>query len=159
MKTRQLAADIYAGLKATTRGFIAAGFGKQHVAAEFTRVEQQTISDYGSTNPRHAETFMPVDVLLDLIKASGNNSLLKYLADQSGCLLVPLPQGGMGEVEKRTARTAEEFGQVIAGVMSALSDQVITRSEGETILRDLRELMLEAAGLAEAVRAKVEADE
>lgn len=157
---RPLSAGVYAGLKATTRLFVDRAFGHQKVAAAATRVEQQAISDYGSTLPEKAERFMPIDVLLDLTRASGNTTLLKYLADECGCLLVPLPHGdGHGPLTDHSARTAQEFGEVMAGILSALADRRITPGEAAGVLTNIHELMLELAALAEAVKVATEGDE
>lgn len=153
MTARSFAADVYAALKATTKQFIKEGFGHQELAAAATRVEQQAISDYGATSPDKADRFMPVDVMLDLIKASGNTRLLKFIADHCDCLLVPLPTGYAGEVSVRTGRSAKEFGDVMVRVGEALADDgEIDDGEAVSILGEIRELMLELSALAEAVK-------
>lgn len=156
MKARQFATSVYTALKATTRAFVEASFGTQQLAAAATRVEQPDISDYGNTlSPAKADRFMPIDVLLDLVKASGDTRLLKFMAQQADCLLVPLPRAiGSSAVTERSGRSAHEFGEVMAGVFGALAnDGRITPDEAGPILNDIRELMLELAGLAEAVKA------
>lgn len=151
MTLRRLAARVYASLKAKTRKTVDS-LGKQANAAEVTRVEQQHISDYCSIN--RPGSFMPVDVLADLLDAGADPALLAELADLAGCLLVPLPRGkGHAAITERSGRTAEEFGQVMAGILAALGDGRITRAEAAAILTNIHELMLELAGLAEAVKA------
>lgn len=160
MTARRLGAGAYVALKATTGAFVDSAFGHQKVAAGHTRVEQQAISDYCSTAPDKAAKFMPVDVLADLIDASGNTVLLKHLAERAGCLLVQLPHGiGNAVLTDRSGRTAQEFGEVMAGVLAALGDGRITRAEATGILKDIRELMIELAGMAEAVKAAVRDEE
>lgn len=156
-RPRVFAAEVYAALKATTAQFVTAAFGHQKVAAAATRVEQQAISNYGSTHPDNAEKFMPADVLLDLARTSGNVSLLRFMAEQVGCLLVQLPQGVAGDsITTRSGRTAKEFGEVMSGVLAAVADGTITEAEARPILQDIHELMLELSALAEAVQAQVQ---
>jgi len=153
MRARHFAHSVYVALKAATRKLVADGFGTQQMAAAATRVGQSEISDYASTAPANSERFMPVDVLLDLVAASGNTALLKFLAERADCLLVPLPVGRGGEVAERTGRTAKEFGDVMVRVGQALSDGEIVENEATEILIEIRELMVELSALAEAVKA------
>ncbi|MEP4441983.1 MAG: hypothetical protein ABJ059_00855, partial [Hyphomicrobiales bacterium] len=54
-------------LKLATRRAVKLGGGQEAVAA-ITRVTPQTINDYtNSQNQRHNDTFVPLDVLMDLI--------------------------------------------------------------------------------------------
>lgn len=153
MKARQFAAEVYVELKATTRRWVSESFGTQASAAAATRVEQSAISDYGSTAPDNAEKFMPIDVLLDLIKAGGNTLLLKSIADRCNCLLVPVPAGTAGDVAMRTGRSAKEFGDVMVRIGEALCDGMIDADEAAKILAEIREVMLELSALAESVNA------
>lgn len=156
-RPRVFGAEVYAALKATTGQFVASAFGHQKVAAGATRVEQQAISSYASTHPDNAEKFMPADVVLDLCKASGNVALLRFMAEQVGCLLVQLPQGVSGDnVTVRSGRTAKEFGEVMSGVLAAVADGTITQAEARPILQNIHELMLELSALAEAVQAQAQ---
>lgn len=154
MKARQFAAEVYVELKSTTRRWVLETFGTQTSAAACTRVEQSAISDYGSTAPDNAEKFMPVDVLLDLVKAGGSMPLLKVIADRCNCLLVPIPPGTAGDVAMRTGRSAKEFGDVMVRIGEALCDGAIDPNEAAKILTEIREVMLELSALAESVTAR-----
>ncbi|MEP3049444.1 MAG: hypothetical protein ABJL55_16470 [Roseibium sp.] len=70
--------------------------GAQEFIAPVTRVSQKTLSDYQNTeNDRHEDTFMPVDVLADLIldcKGRGEIApLLTYLCELAGGAFVQVP--------------------------------------------------------------------
>jgi hypothetical protein len=160
-RPRTFAAEIYTGLKSATALFIKRAFGNQALAAANTRVEQTTLSDYANTtNPAKAEHFMPVDILIDLIRASGDTGLLKHIAEQVDCLLVPLPQGvAGGALAERTGRSAKEFGDVMVRIGEAVRDGAISEAEARIIAAEIREAMLELSALAEAVKAATVRDE
>ena len=153
MKARQFAAEVYTGIKAMLRDMVRESFGVQKAAAAATRVEQGTISDYCNTSAEHAETHVPADVLLDLIKVSGDVRVLRYLAEQVGCILVPLPDGGRGEIGQRMGRSAKEFGDVMVRIGEAISDGKITEAEERVSLAEIMEAVIELSALAEAVKA------
>lgn len=155
MAERAFPVTVYVRLKTLTRALVDS-FGAQKAAEIQGRAEQPQISNY--VNENRLDRFVPIDVALDWFKRTGELDLLEEIGRLVGCLMVRLPNGGDGEVEQRSARSAQEFGDVIASIMSALADRKFTETEGETVLRQIHELMLELAGLAEAVRAKVEAD-
>lgn len=160
MKARRLPASVYTGLKAATRAMVRDGFGTQAAAASATRVGQGQISDYCSTAPEQAETFMPVDILADLVAESGETALLKALAESANCLLVPLPVGHTaGLVAERTGRSATEFGQMMERVGTALRDGRIVEREARSILAEIRDVMVELSALAEAVKAATERED
>ncbi|MBG6205408.1 hypothetical protein IWQ49_000052 [Labrenzia sp. EL_126] len=63
--------------------------GGQDAVSLITRVNQQTLSDYSNTgNERHKDSFMPVDVLADLIVDSAQRDevtpLLELLCELAG---------------------------------------------------------------------------
>lgn len=155
MKARQFAADIYTGIKSALRDMVRESFGAQKAAAAVTRVEQGMISDYCNTSAEHAETHVPADVLLDLIRVSGDVRVLRYLAEQANCLLTPLPTGMRGEIGIRMGRSAKEFGDVMVRIGEALADGTVTEGEAQAALVEIMEVMIELSALAEAVKAAV----
>ncbi|MBG6178327.1 hypothetical protein IWQ55_006184 [Labrenzia sp. EL_208] len=71
--------------------------GSQDFVSEITRVAAKTLSDYANTSSeRHQDTFMPVDVLADLIldsKARGEvPPLLAALCELAGGTFVRVPE-------------------------------------------------------------------
>lgn len=160
-RARTFGAEVYAGLKSATALLIKRAFGNQALAAEHTRVRQGALSDYGNTTNREtADSFMPVDVLLDLTKASGDFGLIKHIAELLDCLLVPLPRGVIGgALAERTGNSAKEFGDVMVRIGEALRDGHINEAEARQIATEIREVMLELSALAEAVKAATVRDE
>jgi hypothetical protein len=152
---RQLPASDYIGAKAAFRQLLKATGGGNE-AARVTRVAQQVLSSYGSLDAQHAERFAPIDVVADLEAECGQPIVTRKLAELSNCLLVPLPRSGSAdELDRQTLRTAQEYAELIARVMAAGRDGKITAEEAPPILTDIHELMVELAGMAEAVQARV----
>lgn len=116
---RRLAPAVYVAVKDATAAFLDKAFGRQKLAAAATRVGQPALSAYG--NRALPDNFMPVDVLLDLIDASGGDtSLLSVVADQAGCLLVPLPVGEADDaIDAHTIRSAEDYARLVADLVRA----------------------------------------
>ena len=156
MKARQFSQAIYTGIKSALRDMVRESFGPQKAAAAATRVEQGMISDYCSTSAEHAETHVPVDVLLDLVAVSGDVRVLRYLAEQANCLLTPLPTGARGEIGLRMGRSAKEFGDVMVRIGEAIADGTVTDAEAQAALVEIMEVMIELSALAEAVKAAVQ---
>lgn len=139
MGERQFAASVYVALKAETQIFTERAFGMQKVAAGFSRVGQQTISDYCN---KATPDFMPIDVLADLMKASGDIGPLTLLADLVDHVVVPRPSvvrdgrplGRItGAAMKETADVFLRYGQM-------LEDGVLSSVEGSHYLRkEIRE--------------------
>lgn len=154
MKARQFAADIYTGIKSALRDMVRESFGPQKAAAAATRVEQGMISDYCSTSAEHAEKHVPVDVLLDLIRVSGDVRVLRYLAEQCGCILYAPPPGTRGEVGRRLGATAREYGELLTKVSEIIEDDQITEDEERIALSEIFDVMTALAELGEAVKAK-----
>lgn len=142
-------------LKGVTRLAVSEAGGQEN-CTNISRISRHgTFSDYGSpSNPE----IIALDVAIDLDRFNGSPRLLGKAAELCGCLLVALPKGSNGEVERATARSAEEFGQMVSRILAALADRRITEAEATPILALIFELMRDLAGLAEAVKAKVEAD-
>jgi hypothetical protein len=105
MGERQFTLDVYRGIKATTRAWLVRAFGHgfQKVAAGYSRATQQSISGYCDRNEL-GEGFIAVDVLIDLVKATGSTELLQLLADVCGYRVVPRhPRAATGEPLGRIA--------------------------------------------------------
>lgn len=116
-------------LKAATRSMVRVA-GGQEAAASVTRVGAKTLSDYGNTAERHESTFMPVDVLVDLLLDARDSDahvpLLDCLCEIAGGRFVHLPSTGefAGDVLPEIDRAMEALKQArqqIAGDASASS--------------------------------------
>lgn len=153
MLTRRLPERVYLRLKGAFGDLLHANGGGLD-AARRTRLGQPDLSRFQSTNPEHALRFAPIDVVADLESFAGKPFVTQLLAELNNCLLVPLPEGmAEGALAERTGRSAKEFGDVMVRIGEALRDGVISETEAASIMREIREVMLELSALAEAVRA------
>ncbi len=150
---RRFGAKVYETLKDKTAEFVKRGFGAQKIAAAETRVGQSTISDYGVWSGGGAdEMFMPVDVLADLLSASGDTTLLDHLAAFADCLVVQLPRGEPDELTERTILTSQDYSAMVGEVLASYGDKQLSPAEARAILSKIRTLMLDLASMAETVR-------
>jgi hypothetical protein len=153
MLTRRLPERVYLRLKGAFGDLLHANGGGVD-AAKRTRLQQPDLSRFQSTNPEHALRFAPIDVVADLEQFAGEPYVTRLLAELNNCLLVPLPEGmAEGALAERTGKSAKEFGDVMVRIGEALRDGEISEDEASSILREIREVMLELSALAEAVRA------
>ncbi|UES51600.1 hypothetical protein [Roseibium aggregatum] len=96
--SRRSTEDMRLALKVATRRTVQM-CGSQDAAAMITRVGPKTLSDYGNAgDPRHGETFMPIDVLLDLAidcREGGEVApLIEKLCELAGGRFVRVHEGG-----------------------------------------------------------------
>jgi hypothetical protein len=142
MGERQFTLDVYRGIKATTRAWLVRAFGHgfQKVAAGYSRATQQSISGYCDRNEL-GEGFIAVDVLIDLVKATGSTELLQLLADVCGYRVVPRhPRAATGEPLGRIAGAAmKETADVFARYGQMLEDGVLSKIEGHMLRREIHE--------------------
>ncbi|MEO9670095.1 MULTISPECIES: phage regulatory CII family protein [Alphaproteobacteria] len=136
-------------LKLATRRAVKLGGGQEAVAA-ITRVTPQTINDYtNSQNQRHNDTFVPLDVLMDLIldaadEAGRVSPILEEICRQSGGSFVPLPKAQRTSApwHQELSCAVKEGGEAAAKICSALADDGQVSAEeirdGE-LLRELQE--------------------
>jgi hypothetical protein len=110
MGDRQFAPNVYVAMKADFGAWVLARFGYQKVAAGFTRVGQQAISDYCNVS---TADFVPSDVLVDLMKATGDAGPLRMLAELVGHVVTPLPS---------VVRSGEPLGRISGKVMKETGD-------------------------------------
>lgn len=155
---------VYRDLKTTFAELVGLlGTQSQVARLALTRGEQTDLSRWSSTNDEHVTVtarFAPIDVIADLESAAGKPLVTRYLAQLQNCLLVPLPVGiADGAIAERTGRSAKEFGDVMIRIGDAVRDGRITPEEVPGILREIRDVMVELAALAEAVKAKAEEPE
>ncbi|MEP4034440.1 hypothetical protein, partial [Roseibium polysiphoniae] len=115
-------------LKSATR-LAVKQLGGQDVVSSFTRVGQQTLSDCGNvSNARHEQTFVALDVALDLIvdaKDQGVVSpLLQEICRQAGGAFVPTPTAPRSAAHwhGELSTAVKEGGEAAAKICSALAD-------------------------------------
>jgi len=153
------AAERYA-IKELT-GDVVAEVGGQEAAASVTRVKRHgTFGDY-INDERY---LVPLDVAIELdqyLLSRGKAAMFaERYAQLTGHVLVRIDAAhGLDAVTRRSARSAEWFGRMMADVLGAIADGRITGDEGKRILGDIHQLMTELAGVAHAVRDAVEAED
>lgn len=121
--------------------------GGQESTATITRVGRNTLSDYSNTgSERHQATYMPVDVLADIIldrKQSGEvPALLHELCRLSGGRFVKLPEPDM-------STSAQQYELAALGVALLEAGTAITRQiagPAEVPASELREDIDHALG-------------
>ncbi|EFO32593.1 hypothetical protein TRICHSKD4_2395 [Roseibium sp. TrichSKD4] len=110
-------------LKTSVRSTLRAA-GSQTEAEQATRVSQQTLSTYGSTNPRHADCHMPIDIVMDLVMDTHDTSILNTMCRLAHGVFVPFQNctkrptawtQGLSEVVRKGAEVSER-------VLKALED-------------------------------------
>lgn len=142
MGRRQFVEDVYRGLKAATRAWLegAFGYGFQKVAAGYSRATQPTISNYCNHNEL-GDGFIAVDVLIDLVKVTGDAQLLQFIADLCGYRVVPRhPRAASGEPLGRvTGAAMKEVGEVFASYGQMLEDGTLSSVESKQLRREIHE--------------------
>lgn len=153
------AAERYA-IKELT-GEVVAEVGGQEAAASVTRVKRHgTFGDY-INDERY---LVPLDVAIELdqyLLSRGKKALFaERYAQLTGHVLVRIDgRAGLDAITRRSSRSAEWFGKMMADILSAIADGRITGEEGTRILADIHQLMTELAGVAQAVRDAVEQED
>lgn len=127
---RQFDRDTYRGVKTAFRRLVNA-FGKMEAAASETRVNQVSLSNYCSLNAEQDKCFAPIDVVIDLMKASGDTRLLDHLASIFDKEVIDKPTGEAGQQAQKINSAIKEMAEAIA----ATSDDC----DLEKKLKELRE--------------------
>jgi|GEM_PF-903856 len=120
---RTLARVDYLSLCAATRDLVEANGGYEAAGAS-TRVSFQRLANYAANSD---PSFMPVDIVADLERKSGEPCVTRRLARLAGYLLVKLPEGG--ERDDVWTRHLSELATLCADLMrdiaAALADNGI----------------------------------
>lgn len=103
-------------LKAATRRDLS--LARANAFALITRVDAPVLSKYGS--PSELGHFMPIDVLVDLIRDTGSHDVLSIIAGLVGMKLVPM-DGDEGDelTYDDAARMIKESGEAGPAVLAA----------------------------------------
>lgn len=154
---RQLSAVEYAGIK-TAQRCLRKAIGTQGQAAAATRVEQQAISGYESTDERFAESFAPADIIADLEAECGQPIVTRKLAELAGHMLVPMPRVSLSgtRLGRITASALKETAEVFAELGAALDDERICKAESDKLAATIDEAMTVLAALKLQIAAEAE---
>lgn len=142
------------GLKAVVRRLLELAGGVtsfEHV----TRVKAPALSKYGSPDD---ETHMPLDVAMDLMRDTGSNGILSYMAAELGYKLVALEADGQGAALPDIANVAaivQGYSKLFTELSDAVADGVITSEEARNILNEIEPLVQQLRALQRKVQAAV----
>lgn len=145
----------YGDLKTAVRALLHAAGGETR-AAELCRVSKSTLSEYG--NPRYADRHIPVDVALDLERATGETPVTGHMVVEHNAILLRLPENV--DVEEawldHLTGIGKEAGDVFHRTGEFLADDgMIDEREAQVLLRELDELLAVTAGMRAAVRRRL----
>jgi hypothetical protein len=144
VRARRLPASAYAGLKTGTRRLVEM-LGGVDAAASGCRVGRSMLSDYG--NPHHDETFIPVDVALDLEDLLGAAPVSQALALARGFDLVPVEPVAPGELAALLARLGRDCADLFAESVALLNGAERRPAQIARMRSDLVDLRAACASL------------
>lgn len=131
-------------LKSATDGAYALAGGISNILP-FTRVGTSTLSKYASFNDEHHDSFMPIDVVIEVERKAQTPTIIRQAAALLGFELVALRAVRDGDVQAVTAmdahRVMSETMDVSQAVLSALEDGRIDAGERKLIAKEVREAM------------------
>ena len=130
--------------------------GGEAKAAELCRVSKSTLSEYG--NPRYADRHIPLDVALDLEKASTKTPVTEHMAAEHNAILLRIPTEEVTEMAWLDHLTSigKEAGEVFHRTGEFLADDgMIDDREAQVLLRELDELLAASAAMRAAVRRRI----
>ena len=132
-------------LKAATDGAYVLGGGISCVLP-FTRVGVSTLSKYASYNDEHHDSFIPVDVAIEIDRRAKTPVIVRAMAALLGFDLVPvssnvrdIPASPAPLSEKDALRVMSESMDVSQAILRALDDNRIDALERKGIAKELRE--------------------
>ncbi len=155
---RGVGSSVYRGLKTASRTLLSA-CGPLKVAAGLSRIRSiSTLARFGSVSEEDADRFMPVDVALDLMAASGDLTLLEVMAFHLDCEIRPLADAP-SDAALAAGQQIGVMGSLISDLAAVLEDGEITRDEIEErgLVAELEQVITQArklrAGLQRQIRA------
>lgn len=161
-KNRLLSGSEYVGLKMSTE-IMAHNVGGYTAAARFTRVSQQSISRYASTNDEYIDNFMPLDVIADVEKLNGFPVIGEYLVGLHGYAIYKFAADGAGTKDlQQFGKMMNRMGDLFNGVSASLADDgAVSAAEikEHQIIEHLTKLATDVLSMKADYLAKVEADE
>lgn len=132
-------------LKSATDGAYALAGGISNILP-FTRVSTSMLSKYASFNDEHHDSFMPIDVVIEVERKAKTPTIIKQAAELLGYELVPIAvREECIESHALTAmdahRVMSETMDVSQAVLTALDDGRIDAGERKIIAKETREAM------------------
>lgn len=129
-------------LKAATDGAYVLGGGISCILP-FTRVGVSTLSKYASFNDEHHDSFMPIDVVIEVERRAKSPVIVRQLAALLGYELAPCKRSDVslaGAVTEADAhRVLKEAMDVAQAIINAREDNRIDAAERKIIDKELVE--------------------
>ncbi|MFT6658848.1 phage regulatory CII family protein [Maritalea sp.] len=147
----QITADNWAALIAATRHQVRVCGGNEACASISQRIKRhQTFSDY--YNPNQA-SMMPIDVVAELMRESGDVRIVQTLARMVGHEVVALPQlpARFADLQMALGRTSKEVGEVFTRIGESLSDGTFDKGERQATINEIDEAIGALVALKQVV--------
>ena len=95
----------------------------------------------------------PLDLLIPLVRSTGDYQVLDYLEAAVGRVAIVLPSGAAGtrELAGQVCKAVREFGDVAREAGNAIADGAVTKREAAAVEREGLQLVREVCALIEAV--------
>jgi hypothetical protein len=142
---REISEKQAAMLKAVTARALKAAGGAAEVQTS-TRVNEATLSKYGSLSEDNAKTFVPIDIAVEIDLLAQSPIILGAMAGLAGFALVPLDAGEEVAAKPLTVHDAlviaNEAADVVKAITEALAnDGNIDGGEERVITREIDQLL------------------
>ncbi|WP_273794341.1 phage regulatory CII family protein [Brucella intermedia] len=142
-------------LKAATDGAYVLSGGISRIL-DFTRVSTSQLSKYASFGDDNADSFVPVDVAIEIDRAAKSPVIVKEMAALLGYGLIPLrPDSDQSEYQAVTEadgyRALKETMDVVQAVIDARADGGIDAADRKNVRKEIREAIRELEGLDKAL--------
>jgi len=147
----QITADDWSSLIAATRHQIRACGGQEACASISNRIKRhQTFSDY-----KHPDrpSMMPIDVLAELMRESGDVRVVQTLARMVGHEIVALPQlpARFADLQMAMGKTSKEVGEVFTRIGESLSDGTFDQKERSDSTKEIDDAIAALMALRQVV--------
>lgn len=136
-------------LKARTRRLVKLAGGVESCAL-ISRVSKTQIGNY--QNPELLDSFMPIDVVVEIESDVGKPIISEGLAELAGCTLSPVIRPVInGSLTTCLSRLGKEFGDVFERAAQFVGTSHMTASQRDNLLRDIEEAIGACVAIRDAV--------
>ena len=139
-------------LCAATRRQVAASGGNEACTYVSGIDRHQTFSDYQNTEQT---AMMPIDIMTELTRESGDVSVLRTLARLVGYEIVALPQlpSSFADLQLAMGKTSKEVGEVFTRIGESLSDGTFDQKERADSTKEIDDAIAALVALRQVVGA------
>lgn len=135
---RKTTGDDRLSLKAAVRRALALAGGGESVQ-HATRVDNSSLSRYGSVSEEHQKNHCPIDVALDLDLEAGRPVIVEVMARRLGCELHPISPAAHSDMPwcAKLGVLSRQAGQLHGLLGDALADNQIDAIEAKAIVEEV----------------------